>query len=306
MLVSLKKILDKADKHGYAVPAFNINNMEIVQAVIWGAVKMKSPVIIQTSEGAIKYAGMDYLKAMVDIAAKAPVPVVFHLDHGKDLNVIKKAIDSGYTSVMIDASTLPYKQNVAKTKKVVEWAHAKGISVEAELGAIEGVEDLVKVSERQEVFTDPKKAKKFVKETRCDALAISIGTAHGAHKFKGKPKLDFKRLKEIDKVVTVPLVLHGASQVPRKYVALANRNGAKLKKTVGVSDALLKKAIKRGIRKVNTDTDLRLAFNAAVRQTVKKDRKIFDPRKILGPAREEMQKVVEHRIQVCGCKNRAC
>ena len=305
MLVTLKQVLLKADKGGYAVPAFNINNMEILQAIIRGAVKMKSPVIIQTSEGAIKYAGIDYLKALVMVAKDAPVPVAFHLDHGKDLKIIKKCIESGYTSVMIDASTLPYNSNVAKTKKVVKLAHRKGVSVEAEIGAIEGIEDLVKVSAKEVFFTDPKQAKEFVAKTGCDALAISIGTAHGAHKFKGRPKLDIKRLKKIDELVKVPLVLHGASEVPQKYVRLANKCGAKLKKTQGLSDRWLKLAIKNGIRKVNTDTDLRLAFNAKIREVVKKDKKAFDPRKILGPARDETQKVVEHRIKTCGSEGKA-
>ena len=305
MLTTLKLVLQEAENGRYAVGAFNINNMEIAQAVIRAAVKMKSPVIIQTSEGAIKYAGMDYLCAIVQVAAKAPVPVVFHLDHGKDLEIIKNCIELGYTSVMVDASTLPFKENIAKTKKVVSWAHPKGVSVEAEIGAIEGVEDLVSVSAKEAFFTDPEQAKEFVRETGCDALAISIGTAHGAHKFKGRARLDFRRLKEINKAVSVPLVLHGASRVDKACIRKANRNGARLKKTIGVSDALLKKAIKRGIRKVNTDTDLRMAFNAALREVVAKNKKVFDPRKLLGPARDEMQKTVEHRIIVCGSKGKA-
>lgn len=304
MLVSLNKILGEADKGGYAVPAFNINNMEILQAIVAAAVKMRAPVIIQTSEGAIKYAGMDYLVAMVKVAAKVPVPIALHLDHGKDLKVIKHAIESGYTSVMIDASTLPYRKNIAKTKKVVELANKKGVSVEAELGAIEGVEDLIKVSEKQEVFTDPEQAKNFVKRTGCDALAISIGTAHGPCKFKGKPQLDFKRLKKIDELVKVPLVLHGASQVPQQYIRMAKKYGGKIKKANGVSDSLLKRAIKLGIRKVNTDTDLRLVFNGVIRKTLKREPEIYDPRKILRPVREEMIKIAEHRIMVCGCKGR--
>ncbi|MBU1179542.1 class II fructose-1,6-bisphosphate aldolase [Patescibacteria group bacterium] len=305
MLTTLKQVLQKADKDGYAVPAFNINNMEILQAIIRGAVKLKSPVIIQTSEGAIKYAGMDYLFAMVSVAAKASVPVVFHLDHGKDFKIIKQAIEGGYTSVMIDASIFPYEQNIKKTKEVVELARRKGVSVEAEIGAIEGVEDLVSVSEKEAFFTDPEQAKDFVKKTGCDALAISIGTAHGPCKFKGKPKLDFKRLREIKKLVKIPLVLHGASQVDQKYVRKAKKYGAKLANARGLSDVLLKNAIKLGIRKVNTDTDLRLAFNAAIRETVAKDKSAYDPRKLLGPARDEIQKAVEHRIIVCGSKNKA-
>ncbi|PIR66490.1 MAG: fructose-1,6-bisphosphate aldolase, class II [Parcubacteria group bacterium CG10_big_fil_rev_8_21_14_0_10_36_14] len=304
MLVTLKKVLTDAERGKYAVPAFNINNMEILQAIIRGVVKLKSPVIIQTSEGAIQYAGMDYLVAMVNVAAKASVPVVLHLDHGKDLKVIKQAIDSGYTSVMIDASTFPYGQNIKKTKEVVAMAHRKGVSVEAEIGAIEGIEDLVSVSEKQAFFTDPEQAKDFVKKTGCDALAISIGTAHGPCKFKGKPRLDFNRLKEIKELVKVPLVLHGASQVDQKYVQKAKKYGAKLTNARGLGDILLKNAIKFGIRKVNTDTDLRLAFNATLRETVAKDKGAYDPRKLLGPARDELQRAVEHRIIVCGSRNK--
>ncbi|MBU4421639.1 class II fructose-1,6-bisphosphate aldolase [Candidatus Parcubacteria bacterium] len=305
MLVTLKKVLLDAEKGKYAVPAFNINNMEILQAIIRGAVKLKSPVIVQTSEGAIEYAGIDYLVAMVKVAAKAPIPVVLHLDHGKDMKIIKQTINSGYTSVMVDASILPYEQNVKKTKEVVRLAHKKGISVEAEIGAIQGIEDLVSVSEKEAFFTDPKQAKEFVDKTKCDALAISIGTAHGPCKFKGKPMLDFKRLQEIKKMVNIPLVLHGASQVDQKYVQKAKKYGAKLVNARGVSDVLLRHAIKLGIRKVNTDTDLRLAFNAALRETIAKDKTAYDPRKLLGPARDEIQRAVEHRIIVCGSRNKA-
>lgn len=305
MLTSLKKILADADRKGYAVPAFNINNLEITQAVVAAAVKLKSPVILQTSEGAIEYAGMDYLKAMVYVAAKANVPVVFHLDHGKDMKVIKQAIDSGYTSVMIDASSKPFAQNVADTKKVVGWARKKGVSVEAELGAISGVEDLVSVSEKQAFFTDPIDAAKFAKATGCDALAISIGTAHGAFKSKGKVELDIGRLKKIDAAVKVPLVLHGASGVPKKLVELANKCGAELSGTEGVPDSQIRLAIKNGIRKINTDTDLRLAFSAGVRQSLAEDKKAFDPRKILGPAKKLIQEIAEGRIKLFGSANKA-
>jgi fructose-bisphosphate aldolase class II len=305
MLASLKQVLAKAEKHGYAVPAFNINNLEILQAVMDAAVKLKSPVIIQTSEGAIEYAGMEYLKAMAYEAAKSPVPVVFHLDHGKDLKVIKKAIDSGYTSVMIDASLLPFAENAATTKKVVEWARPKGVSVEAELGAIKGVEDLVSVSEKQAFFTNPDEAEKFVKGTGCDALAVSIGTAHGAFKSKGKVELDIKRLKEIDKKVSVPLVLHGASGVPKKYIDAANKFGAEIEGAQGVPDGQIKSAIKAGVRKINTDTDLRLAFAAGVRQALAEDKKAIDPLKILGPAKKMIQEVAEGRIKLFGSIKKA-
>lgn len=305
MLTTLKQVLLKAEKDGYAVPAFNINNLEIIQAVMAAAVKLKSPVILQTSEGAIEYAGMDYLVAMVSVASKAGVPVVLHLDHGKDLKVIRQAIDSGYTSVMIDASSKPYQENIGETRKVVGWAKKRGVSVEAELGAIKGIEDLVSVSEKQAFFTDPMQARDFVKDTGCDALAVSIGTAHGAFKSKGKVVLDIGRLAEINRLVDVPLVLHGASGVPKKLVELANKFGAEIAGAQGVPDGQIKAAIKAGIRKINTDTDLRLAFCAGVRQALAEDKKAFDPRKILGPAREAIQKVAESRIKLFGSNNKA-
>lgn len=304
MLVTLKQVLTKADRGGYAVPAFNINNLEIAQAVMGAAVKLKSPVILQTSEGAIEYAGMEYLIAMVRVAAKAKVPVVLHLDHGKDLKIIKQAIDSGYTSVMIDASSKSFAENVAATKKVVGWAKKKNISVEAEIGAISGVEDLVSVSEKEAFFTDPEQAADFAEATGCDALAISIGTAHGAFKSKDKVVLDIPRLAKINKLVKIPLVLHGASGVPKKLVELANKYGAELGGTEGVPESQIKLAIKNGIRKINTDTDLRLAFAAGVRQILAEDKKVFDPRKILAPAKKMIQEVAEERIKLFGSVNR--
>jgi len=305
MLTTLKQVLIRADRGGYAVPAFNINNLEILQAIMAAAVKLKSPIIVQTSESAIEYAGMDYLVAMVRVASLAKVPVVLHLDHGKDLKIIKKAIDSGYTSVMIDASLMPFDKNVAATKKVVGWARKKGISVEAELGAIKGIEDLVSVSEKQAFFTNPEEAKKFVKLTGCDALAISIGTAHGAFKSKRKVELDIERLKKIKKVVKVPLVLHGASGVPKEYIDMANKYGAEIGGTQGVPDNQIKLAIAAGIRKINTDTDLRLAFAAGVRKALAEDKKVFDPRKILIPARDLIQQAAEGRIKLFGSAGRA-
>jgi len=248
---------------------------------------------------------MDYLKAMIEVAAKAPIPIAFHLDHGKDLRVIKKAIASGYTSVMYDGSSLPYLRNVRNTKKVVSWARRKKITVEAELGSISGIEDFVSVSERDAHLTSPDQAKEFVRKTGCDLLAIAIGTSHGAYKFKGSSKLDFKRLTEIRKKISAPLVLHGASGVPQTLVRQINKNGGKLKNPRGVSDANIKKAIKLGITKINTDTDLRLAFTCGVRKTLKQNPETFDPRKILGPARDLMQRTVEHRIAVFRSKGKA-
>ncbi len=305
MLVKSKNILKKAQRGHYGIGAFNINNMEILQAIVRAGVKMKSPLIIQTSEGAISYAGMDYLKAMIDVAAKAPIPIAFHLDHGKDLGIIKRAIDSGYTSVMYDGSSFSYAKNVRQTKQVVAWARRKGITVEAELGSIAGIEDFVSVSAREAHLTNPDQAREFVGKTKCDLLAIAIGTSHGAYKYKGASKLDFKRLAEIRKKVSAPLVLHGASGVPQALVRQIKQSGGKLKNPRGVSDATIKRAIRLGITKINTDTDLRMAFTCAVRKTLKDNPTVFDPRKILGPARDLMQKTVEHRIQVFGSKNKA-
>ena len=305
MLVTAKQILTKASKGNYAVAAFNTNNLEITQAIIEAATELKSPVIIQTSEGAIEYAGLEYIFNIMKIAAKAPVPVAIHLDHGKDLNIIKACINIGYTSVMIDGSALEYKENIKITKKVVSLAHKKGVSVEAELGAIAGIEDFVSVSAQDAALTDPQQAVDFVKKTKCDSLAIAIGTSHGLQKFTGEPKLDLTRLKAINKAVKIPLVLHGASEVDKRMVRIAKKYGAKLKKAKGVNDALMKKCVKLGVNKVNTDTDLRLAFDAGVREIIKTKPAIFDPRKILGKAKEYMKQVAKERIIVLGSKNKA-
>ena len=305
MLVNLNKILIKAQKGKYAVPAFNISDLEILQAVMEATKKMKSPVIIQTSEGAIKYAGMKNLIDMVKNFAEEKIPIALHLDHGKDLRVIKKAIKNGYTSVMFDGSALKYKKNLKLTKKVVGWAKKKNVSVEAELGSIAGVEDLVNVSEREAILTDPKQAKEFVCFTGCDALAVAIGTSHGAYKFKKTPKLDIKRLEEIRKNVKIPLVLHGASGIPAELIKLIKKCGGDVGNAKGNAPAEIKKAIKGGICKINIDTDLRLAFTAGVRCKLQKDKKVIDPRKILGEAKELMVKVAIDKIRLCGSGGKA-
>lgn len=305
MLTSLKSVLNKAQKGHYAVPAFNINDLEILQSVMAAAKKLKSPIIIQTSEGAIEYAGMENLFQMVGVAAKENIPVVFHLDHGKNLKVVQKAIKSGYTSVMYDGSSLPYKENLKNTKKVVSWARAKKVSVEAELGSLKGVEDLVSVKEKDAILTDPEQAKDFVEKTGCDALAVAIGTSHGAYKFKGNPKLDLKRLSEIKKAVGIPMVLHGASGVPSRLVKMLKRCGGDVGEAKGNSPAEIKKAIKMGVCKINIDTDLRLAFSAGLRCTLKENKKVFDPRKILEDSKKLMQRVAEEKIIMCGSKNKA-
>jgi len=304
MFTSMEELLHKAQRGRYAVGHFNINNMEIVQGVVAAANKLKSPIILATSEGAIDYAGMDYLIALVKTASeKSKVPIALHLDHGRDLDVIKMAINSGYSSVMIDASHEEFEKNVAMTRKVVKLAHAKKTAVEAELGTIGGVED--KVSARHILYTDPAKAREFVERTGCDSLAVAIGTSHGAYKFSGQMVLDQKRLREIRARVKVPLVLHGASGVSRSVVMMAEKYGAKLKGVQGVPDEQIKKAIHKGICKINTDTDLRLAFDAGIRRVVKEKPEDFDPRHILRPAREMIQKVVEQRIKLFGSGGKA-
>lgn len=304
MFASTKKILTKAHKGNYAVAHFNINNMEICQGVVQAAVKLKSPVILATSEGAIKYAGMNFLFDIAKTASElANVPVAFHLDHGRDLTVIKNAIRLGYSSVMFDGSHLPFDENVKITKKIVTLAHKKGISVEAELGTIGGKEDTIEA--KNIVYTNTDQAKEFVERTGCDFLAVAIGTSHGAYKFRGKADLRHDLLKKINSKVKIPLVLHGASSVPEDIVKEATKYGAKLKGVYGVPTGQIRKAIKNGINKINTDTDLRLAFDAAVRKFIKTKPKDFDPRHILGPARKEIQKVAERRIKLFGSMGKA-
>lgn len=303
MLTKLQTVLNKARKGNYAVGAFNINNMEICQSIIQAAVAQKSPVIIATTEGAIKYAGMDYLKCIAETASKQKVPVVLHMDHGRDLKAIKKCIKAGWTGVMYDGSHLPFKENIKNTKKVVKWASKNKVGVEGELGTIGGAEE--KIVARKIIYTDPEQAEEFVQKTGISALAVAIGTSHGAYKFKGKAKLDIHLLKEIRKKVKVPLVLHGASGVPSWLITQAVRYGAELGKPEGVPDDQIRKAVENGINKINTDTDLRLAFDAAVRKFLKEKPKDFDPRHILGSARELMQKVAEHRMEVFGSSGKA-
>lgn len=305
MLISSQKLLIDARKRGYAVPAFNINNMEMVEAVMKAATELKSPVILQTSEGAIEYAGMRYLIAMARVAAEAKLPIVLHVDHGKDLNILKQAIKSGYTSIMIDASRMSLKDNIATTKKVVAFAKAKKISVEAEIGAIRGVEDHISVSDAQAFLTNPEEAALFAKETGCDSLAVSVGTAHGAYKFQGLPRLDLARLKEIASLVRIPLVLHGASGVREDLIDLAEHHGAKIGEARGVLDQDIKKAIKLGVTKVNIDTDLRLAFTAGIREAIDELPKVIDPRKFLTPAALLMTEVARQKIKLFGSAGKA-
>ncbi|MDO8656302.1 MAG: class II fructose-1,6-bisphosphate aldolase [Nanoarchaeota archaeon] len=304
MFTPTTSILRKAQQGHYAVGHFNINNMEMVQAIVLAGVKLRSPVILATSEGAIQYAGIDYLYALAKTAAEqANIPIALHLDHGRDMKLIEKAIKIGYSSVMIDASHEDFEKNITLTRKVVQMAHQKGIFVEAELGTIGGVEDTVK--SRNILYTNPAKAQEFVQRTGCDFLAIAIGTSHGAYKFKGNAHLRMDILKEVRKRVKIPLVLHGASCVPLSAVKEAQKYGANLKGVQGVPDTQIKQAVKNGICKFNTDTDLRIAFDAGIRKNIVNTPGDFDPRHILAPAREYMQKVVEHRIRLFGSVGKA-
>lgn len=300
MLVTNKDLMLPAMQKAYAVGAFNISNLESLLAVVEAAAEEKSPVIVAVTPSSIKYAGLAYIEKMAKTAAESvPMPMSLHLDHGKDMETVSKCIDAGFTSVMIDGSRLKFEENVALTKRVVDLARPKGISVEAELGKLAGVEEST-VEEKEAVLTDPEAAKEFVERTGVDALAVAIGTSHGAYKFKGEPKLDFERLKLIREKVSTLLVLHGASSVPSRIIEKAVKYGAELSGARGIPEEHIRKAISLGITKINIDTDLRLAFTAATREFFVKSPKIFDPRKILGSAKEAMKQVVKSKMRLFG------
>lgn len=304
MFASTKQLLYQARKYHYAVPHFNINNMEILQGVVQAAFKLNSPIILATSEGAIKYAGMNFLYHLAKTASElTKIPIAVHLDHGQDLTLTKKAIEIGYSSVMIDASHYDFEKNVQITKNVVQLAHKKNISVEAELGTIGGTEDTI--AAKNIIYTDPVKAKEFIKRTSCDFLAVAIGTSHGAYKFNGTARLNINLLKAIQQQINIPLVLHGASEVPKNLVHQAEKYGAKLPGVQGIPDQQIKTAIKYGICKINTDTDLRIAFDAGVRKAIMTSPHDIDPRHILAPARELIQQVAEQRIKLFGSAGKA-
>jgi fructose-bisphosphate aldolase class II len=300
MLVTNKDLLVPARRKGYAVGAFNVNNLETVLAVAEAATEEKSPAIIAVTPSAIKYAGLPYLSKIVKIAAESSsVPMSLHLDHGEDYETVSKCVGAGFTSVMIDGSHLKFKENIALTKKVVDLARPKGVSVEAELGRLAGIEEKT-VEEKEAILTDPDSAKEFVSRTGVDALAVAVGTSHGAYKFKAEAKLDFERLKVISRKISQPLVLHGASSVPAWLIEKAAKYGAELGGAKGISEEHIKKAISLGVAKINIDTDLRLAFTAAVREVLANQPKEFDPRKILGPAKEAMKEVVKGKTRLFG------
>jgi fructose-bisphosphate aldolase class II len=305
MLVTNKYLLLPAKRGSYAVGAFNIQNLESLLAVAEAAIEEKSPAIIAVTPSAIKYGGLTYLSKIAKTAAESiSVPMSLHLDHGEDFETVSRCVEAGFTSVMIDGSFLKFEENIALTKRVVKLAHSKGVSVEAELGRLAGVEEKT-VEEKEAVLTDPEAAKEFVKQTSVDALAVAIGTSHGAYKFKGEPKLDFKRLKSISEKVDIPLVLHGASSVPQWIIEKAQKYGAELAGARGIPEEHIRKAISLGITKINIDTDLRLAFTATIREVLASSPKEFDPRKILGPAKEAMKEVVKGKMRLFGSSGKA-
>lgn len=304
-LTGPKEMFDRAYKEGYAVGAFNVNNMEIIQGIMLAASEERAPLILQVSAGARKYAGQNYIIKLIEAALMdTDLPVVLHLDHGQDFDICKACVDGGFTSVMVDGSHLPYEENIALTKKVVEYAHDCGVWVEAELGRLAGVEEDV-VAEKS-IYTDPDQAADFVQRTGCDSLAIAIGTSHGAYKFTGDAKLDFPRLEKISKMMPgYPLVLHGSSSVPQEFVDMANKYGGEIGGARGVPEDLLRKAATMGICKINIDTDIRLAMTANIRKVFAEQPEIFDPRGYLTPARQAVKDMVQHKIRnVLGCSNK--
>ena len=307
-LVTTKEMFEKSMKEKFAIGAFNVNNMEIIQGIVDAAAEQKSPVILQASSSAIKYARINYVMKMVEAAMEEhpEVPVAIHLDHGPDFETAKMCIDNGFTSVMIDGSKYDFEENVALTKKVVDYAHSKGVVVEAELGKLAGIEDEVNVSEKDAMYTDPEQAKEFVERTGCDSLAIAIGTSHGAYKFKGEAKLRFDILAKIKELIpNTPIVLHGASTVIPELVDMCNKYGGNIPGAKGVPDEMLHEASLSGVSKINVDTDLRLAMTSEIRKVFAEEPGVFDPRKYLAPARESIKKTVEHKIRdVFGSSNK--
>lgn len=298
-LVTTKEMFEKSMKEGFAIGAFNVNNMEIIQGIVNAAAKNNSPVILQASSSAIKYAGINYLVNMVKTASlEYPnLQIALHLDHGADFETCKMCIDAGFTSVMIDGSKYDFEENIRVTKEVVDYAHAHGVVVEAELGKLAGIEDEVNVSESDSSYTDPIQAKEFVERTGCDSLAIAIGTSHGAYKFKGEAKLRFDILAKIKELIpNTPIVLHGASSVIPELVDMCNEFGGNIPGAKGVPDEMLVEASKSGVSKINVDTDLRLAFTASIRKVFNESPEAFDPRKYLVPARDLIEQTVSHKI----------
>ena len=298
-LVTTKDMFAKALNQDYAIGAFNVNNMEIIQGIVDAAKEEQAALILQVSAGARKYAKPAYLTKLVEAAIMdTGLDIALHLDHGEDFEICKKCVDDGFTSVMIDGSKHSFEENIRLTKEVVEYAHAHGVVVEAELGKLAGVEDDIKVDARSATFTDPDEAAEFVERTGVDSLAIAIGTSHGAYKFKGEPYLDYERLQKIHRLIPdTPLVLHGASTVLKEFVDKCNQYGGQVAGAQGVPEEMIREAVKYGICKVNIDTDLRLAMTAEVRKYILENPGEFDPRKYLAPARDAIKSMVQHKIK---------
>jgi fructose-bisphosphate aldolase class II len=308
-LVNTKKMFEMAYKNGYAIGAFNVNNMEITQGIIDAVAEEKAPLILQISRGARDYAKISYLNAIINVVVKEnpDIPIAINLDHGDTFETCKQFVDDGFTSVMIDASSRPFKENIEITKKVVEYAHPRDVSVEAELGQLGGIEeDVVGVDDVRKHLADPSQAAEFVEKSGCDSLAVACGTSHGAYKFKSEPTLAFDVIQEIgEKLPGFPLVMHGASSVLKEFVDLINKYGGKMPNAMGVPEESINKAAKMAICKVNIDTDLRLALTAKVRQVLAEKPSEFDPRKYLGPGREAIKEMVRHKLHVLGCAGKA-
>ena len=309
-LVTTKEMFEKAYNGGYAIGAFNVNNMEIVQGITEAAAELNAPLILQVSKGARAYANHTYLMKLVEAAViETGLPIALHLDHGDSFDICKSCIDGGFTSVMIDASSKSFEENIEITKKVVEYAHDHGVVVEAELGTLAGIEDEVSVSAEDSSYTRPEDVQEFVERTGCDSLAIAIGTSHGAYKFKPgtDPKLRFDILEEVEKrLPNFPIVLHGASSVPQEFVRIINENGGNMPGAIGVPEDQLRKAASMAVCKINIDSDLRLAMTASIRQYLNQHPDHFDPRQYLKPARAAIKDMVAHKIvDVLGCNGKA-
>ena len=304
-LVTTKEMFEKTLKEHFAIGAFNVNNMEIIQGIVRAAEEENSPVILQASGSAIKYAGHNYLLKLIEAAVEEThIPIALHLDHGADFEICKECIDGGFTSVMIDGSKYDFEENIALTKKVVDYAHSKGVVVEAELGKLAGIEDEVKVESKDALFTDPDEAYEFVQRTGCDSLAIAIGTSHGAYKFKGEPNLRFDILEAVkEKLPNTPIVLHGASTVIPELLDMCNEYGANIPGAKGVPHEMLKEAGKRGVSKINVDTDIRLAMTGNIRRIFAENPSEFDPRKYCGPARDAIKEMVQNKIKNVFCSS---
>ncbi|MCH4238733.1 MAG: class II fructose-1,6-bisphosphate aldolase [Oscillospiraceae bacterium] len=310
-LVNTKEMFKKAYEGGYAIGAFNVNNMEIIQGITEAAGELKAPVILQVSKGARAYANPTYLVKLVEaaVAENPDIPIVLHLDHGPSFEMCKACVDDGFTSVMFDGSSKPYEENVAEASKVVEYAHKYNVTVEAELGTLGGVEDEVSVEADKAMYTDPDQVQDFVKRTGVDSLAIAIGTSHGAYKFKPgqDPKLRLDILQEVaDRLPGFPIVLHGASSVPQEFVKIINENGGNMPNAIGIPESELRKAAKMAVCKINVDSDIRLAMTANIRKYFHDHPDHFDPRQYLAPARQAVKEMVAHKIvDVMGCNGKA-